>query len=625
MCGIAGFLFPGGEDAEVIRRMTLSLRHRGPDDDGIFVDQARGVALGHRRLSILDLSPRGRNPMAGEAGRLRIVHNGEVYNFGELRRELERLGHGFRTGTDTEVILAAYAAWGPGCLERFVGMFAFAIWDEERERLFVARDRLGKKPLYLASYGSRVAFVSELKALLADPSFPDAADPEALRLYLRYGYVPAPRTAFAAARKLPPGHYAWGTRGGWETVRYWDPLEIASRVRVPAALEEAERELEALLGEAVEQRLIADVPVGAFLSGGIDSSLVAALMRERSRGPVRTFTIRFPQKEFNEADHAAAVARHLGTEHHEETCSEGEMLELVERIPALFDEPFADSSAIPSLMVARLTRRHVTVALSGDGGDELFFGYPRYPFHAWTRHALRAPFLLRRAAAQGLGRFRSRRWRRAASILGQREPDTYARFVTAWDPGEIARMTGALPEESAGYAEARRRTAGRPAPERPPLIDLMTYLPEDILVKVDRATMAASLEARCPLLDHRVVEAALALPLKWKWRGGQTKWILRRLLYRKVPRELVDRPKMGFGVPLPQWFRGPLRSTVEAALTGGWLEQAGVGSEPAREAWKDFLAGRLVRTEILWNAYCLAAWARARSRRAAEPASAAGC
>ncbi len=574
------------------------------------------IGLAQRRLSILDLSPLGRNPMPRGEGRLWITYNGEVYNFLELRRELESLGETFRSRTDTEVILAAYDRWGTDCLERFVGMFAFGLWDGTKRRLFLARDRLGKKPLYYARYAGRFVFASELKGLLADPEFPRELDREALGLYLRYGYVPSPFTIFRAARKLPPAHLATYEPGpaALRIERYWDPFSVASEPFREVGAEEAEERLEGLLKDAVRLRMIADVPLGAFLSGGIDSSLVVALMQEQSQRPVKTFTIRFENPEFNEADHAAAIARHLRTEHYEETCSAASMREVIDVLADTLDEPFADSSSIPTYIVSRMTRRHVTVALSGDGGDELFFGYPRYTWLAWARRLLEAPRPLRRGAARAVGIVPLRRARRAAEILRQDGPEQYDRFISFFPEEEAAGLCGGAVSRYPVYEQALKSLSSWPWRERPPLLDLVTYLPEDILTKVDRASMAVSLEARAPLLDHRVVEFVLRLPLRYKYRDGTTKWLLRRLLYRRVPRRLLDRPKMGFGVPLGDWFRGPLRDRMEDYLAGQMLESLGLDPSGARGLWSRFLAGRDQRTAPLWTLFALCLWAEKWSR-----------
>jgi len=605
--------------------MNETIRHRGPDDEGVWVagpaardgwtNDSGEIGLAQRRLSIIDLSPAGRGPMANDDESLWITYNGEVYNFRQIRNELEAAGFQFRSQTDTEVVLKAYEKWGEECLDRFVGMFAFAIWDARRRRLFLARDRLGKKPLYYGQYAGRFAFASELKALMADPDLAAEIDPDALALYLRYGYVPAPYSIFQSVRKLPPAHYALWESGRLTVRRYWDPVSIALDEPYRGSEAEAEKELDTLLCDAVRGRMISDVPLGAFLSGGIDSSLVVALMQEQSSRPVKTFTIRFENPVFNEADHAAAVAAHLKTEHHEESCSGRRMLDAVGAVSEIFDEPFADSSSVPTFLVSQMTRRHVTVALSGDGGDELFFGYPRYAAFDKTSWLLSSPRVVRGATALAVGWVPRRRFRRAAAILRQRDPDPYGRFVTYWEPDEIARLTGERATENPVYRETRERVHPLAPSERPPVLDLVTYLPEDILTKVDRASMAVSLEARNPLLDHRVVEFALRLPLRMKWRGGTTKWLLRRLLYRRVPRDLVDRPKMGFGVPLGDWFRGPLRESMTDRLRTHQLEDLGLDPEVTKNVWTRFLAGRLDRLELLWSLWTLVSWAATVARR----------
>ncbi len=613
MCGIAGIVNarPDGPSiaGALVVAMAATLAHRGPDDAGVWESEDGVVALSHRRLSIIDLSPLGRNPMSWDDGRLWITYNGEIYNFLELRQELEGLGCRFRTRTDTEVVLAAYDCWGVNAVRRFVGMFAFGLWDRTRRRLWLVRDRVGKKPVYYADSQGRFRFASELKAILADPTFARAVDPAAIRMYLRYGYVPSPSTAFAGARKLPPGHYLLYENERATITRYWDPVALAG-ARADRPEQALEEELESRLAVAVRQRLIADVPLGAFLSGGIDSSLVVALMREQSRSRVRTVAIRFTNAAFNEADHAAAVARHLGTDHVEETCDDRQMMAVVDQLTDMYDEPFADSSAVPTFLVSKIARNHVTVALSGDGGDELFFGYPRYRYHASASWLLNLPGPVRRAVAFGAERMPTRRLRRVAEVLRSDEQDCYARFVTWWTSDQIVELTGEPPADAPLYAEAAMRTASMSREQRPCLLDLVSYLPEDILTKVDRASMAVGLEVRAPLLDHRVVEFALGLPQSVKYRDRSTKWILRQLLYKRVPRALVDRPKMGFGVPLGEWFKGPLRERMDDDCTAADLEKVGVDPEPVRALWRDFQAGRSHRSDLLWQMLMLAAWSR---------------
>jgi asparagine synthase (glutamine-hydrolysing) len=613
MCGIAGLL-RRDRDVDprpitaVARTMVSTLAHRGPDDEGVWGAEDGLVALAQRRLSIVDLSPLGHNPMPWDGGRLWITFNGEVYNFLELRRELEAFGHRFRSHTDTEVILAAYDQWGLGCVDRLVGMFAFGIWDAPRRRLWLVRDRLGKKPLYYSDWGGSIRFASELKALVVDPTFSREIDREAVRLYLKYGYVPSPHTVYTRARKLPPAHFLLSEDGRLSVTRYWDPVVFATAPRWSDA--DAEAELESRLSVAVRQRMIADVPLGAFLSGGIDSSAVVALMQEQSAEPVRTFTIRFENPEYNEADHAAAVAKHLGTAHHEQACGEKQMLDVVDRLADMFDEPFADSSAVPTYLVSKVAREHVTVALSGDGGDELFFGYPRYRYHSVSSSVLALPRPVRRAAAFAASRLPTRRLRRIADVLRSDEPDQYARFVAWWTPAEVAQLTGEASPAAPLYADALARMGALARDDRPGLLDLVSYLPEDILTKVDRASMAVSLEVRAPLLDHRVVELALTLPHSLKQHGRTTKWLLRRLLTKRVPRTLIERPKMGFGVPLGDWFRAPLREVMDDYCAGGDLAALGIDPLPVRQLWEAFRGGYAHRTDLLWQMFMLVAWSR---------------
>jgi asparagine synthase (glutamine-hydrolysing) len=607
MCGVTALADREGDTGRDLERMTSVLLHRGPDDGGVWQSPDGTLSLGHRRLSIVDLSAAGHNPMSWRDGRYWITYNGEVYNFHALRATLERSGARFMSQTDTEVILAAYEQWGTSCFARFNGMFALAIWDTATRRLVVARDRLGKKPLYYATYGQRFAVASELKAFAADPRFPRVVDPQAVACYLRYGYIPAPLTIYEHARKLEPGYFATIDQGVVQKQRYWDPL--AAQIDPPRTPGEAEAQLEQLLADAVALRTIADVPVGAFLSGGIDSSLIVALMQEQARTAVKTFTIRFEDPEYDESEHAAAVARHLRTDHYEELCTERDMLEIAQMLADIFDEPFGDSSAVPTYLVARAARQRVTVALSGDGGDELFFGYPRYRHHMQSRWLLDAPRPLRRAMATAASVVPRRRFQRIAEVLRLDSDDQYRRFVTCWDDQGVEALSHCRAQDAPAYSSARQRTARLPREMQPPLLDLVTYLPDDILTKVDRASMRVSLEARCPLLDYRVVEFAIRLPLDLKWRNGRSKWILRQLLEKRVPRALVDRPKMGFGVPIARWLRGPLHATADRLFRGGEsLSAVGVDVHYARARWHQFLGGRDDMATRIWNLFVLARW-----------------
>ncbi|MGE3956602.1 MAG: asparagine synthase (glutamine-hydrolyzing) [Vicinamibacterales bacterium] len=623
MCGIAGVLSVDGRGLDPrlpLEAMRDTLCHRGPDDEGAWRSADGQIALAHRRLSIVDLSPLGRNPMAWDDGRLVITFNGEIYNFLELRAELEREGARFRSHTDTEVILAAYDRWGLSCVDRLAGMFAFALWDARRHRLWLVRDRLGKKPIYYSLAGGALRFGSELKALLADPAVDRRLDPRALRMYLRYGYVPAPLTIFEGISKLEPAHALVCEHGQLSVRRYWDPLEHVDR-HADLSDGDAEAALEGLLDTAVRQRQIADVPLGAFLSGGIDSSLIVALMQERSRTRVKTFTIRFEDPAFDEADHALAVARHLGTEHTEQMCTAADLLSVVDRIPAMFDEPFGDSSAIPTLLVSAAARSQVTVALSGDGGDELFFGYPRYASYANASWLLDLPRPVRLLGAAAARRLPGRRLRRAADVLSAADPDGYARFVAWTDQSDIRRLTGVDADDAPLYTELRQRLDRVPDIERPPLLDLVSYLTDDILTKVDRASMAVSLEVRAPLLDHRVVEFAVGLPMRLKRRDGRQKWLLRRLLAKRVPPSLTDRPKMGFGVPLETWLRGPLRERMTSYVDSSIFDDLGIDGRAVRTQWSAFTGGAPRRPDTIWQLFVLAAWADYCRPAAASPSA----
>jgi asparagine synthase (glutamine-hydrolysing) len=635
MCGFAGLLTPEPPAeplALTARRMAAALAHRGPDDDGAWADGEAGVALGFRRLAIVDLSPEGHQPMASASGRFVVAFNGEVYNHVELRRELEAGGARFRGHSDTEVMLAAFEAWGvEGAVRRFVGMFALALWDARLRRLHLVRDRLGIKPLYVHARPGMVAFGSELKALLAGPRFDREVDRDALASYLRHLYVPAPRTIFRHVRKLPPGTVLTidDARAPLpEPVPFWSAEEAALRgVAGPwqGTDDEAADEAERVIADAVALRMRADVPLGAFLSGGVDSSLVVALMQARSARPVRTFTVGFSERGWDESPHAAAVARHLGTDHTAVTLTGADALALVPDLPELFDEPLADPSQLPTFLVSRLARGSVAVALSGDGGDELFAGYNRYLHGAGAiGRASALPPAARRAAAalvsggaaaaegagaRGLLRHRAPgdRLRKVAALL--REPDAaamYRSLVSQWqDPA--AAVVGA--REPATPADAALSAPGLPLLERMMLADQLGYLPDDLLAKVDRASMAVGLEARVPLLDHRVAELAWRLPRRFKVRGGEGKWVLRRILHRHVPAALVDRPKMGFSVPIDAWLRGPLRPWAEDLLSPARLRADGLlDADRVARAWRDFLAGRGRGGMSVWAVLVFQAW-----------------
>jgi asparagine synthase (glutamine-hydrolysing) len=546
--------------------------------------------------------------MLSDDGRLAVVFNGEIYNFPELRRQLAARGVRFASKSDTEVLLYGYREWGEKLVDHLVGMFAFAIWDGRTRELFLARDRAGEKPLYYATGPWGFAFASEVTALAGLPEVDTGIDPDALALYLHYQYVPSPYSIYRGIRKLPPGH-AMRIRGTQTTVwRYWDPAPLAAGPRLRIDDEEAITELEAVLRTAVRGQMLADVPLGAFLSGGIDSTAVVSLMVELSTAPIRTFTIGFDVPRFDESPHADAVARHLGTDHTVEYLTARDALELIPQLPGMYGEPFADSSALPTHLVSRSARRHVTVSLSGDGGDEAFGGYTRYGYFltALRLSRLAGPFggILAPALAHLPGKLG-----RGAPLLGLPPKEIYRFMVTMFGATDVHALTGHTPafaEFERGWAAA----AGKPMRQRAMLTDLLTYLPEAILVKVDRAAMAISLETRAPMLDHRVLEFALQLP----HRFVVGKRLLKELVYRRVPRPLVDREKRGFGVPLGAWFRGTLRPLLEDTLVPARLEAAGIRDHAfVRRLIDEHIAGRRDRGYHLWTLLVLGLWEEART------------
>ncbi|RWB58172.1 asparagine synthase (glutamine-hydrolyzing) [Mesorhizobium sp.] len=642
MCGIAGILLaPDTADPkslEAIGQMTTALRHRGPDGEGLWTDREAGIALGHRRLAIVDLSAAGRQPMRSSSGRYVITFNGEIYNFRDLRRELEDAGHQFRGTGDTEVMLCAIETWGlEAALKRFAGMFAFALWDLKTRTLHLARDRMGKKPLYVASAGHALVFASELKAIRCFPGFSPELDLDAAAAMLSKGWVPDHRCIWRGAFKLPPGSLlsvgpsdlaeAGGAVSLSQRVNHWWSLaEVAAKGRerpIVGSDDDLTDELDDLLRLAVRERMVADVPLGAFLSGGVDSSTVVALMQAQSRTRVRTFTIAFGEGGFDEAPYAAEVARHLGTDHTELHLSSSAARAVIPELPRIWDEPFADESQIPTLLVARLARQHVTVALSGDGGDECFAGYGRHFMADRLRRHERLPLVLRRTMAAGLGLL-ARAARKdlmrslplSANIrhmLRSDRLDRLAGLLTATHEDELYRRLVGSSTRSLARHSPPASIDGTPQLDgllsRILYDDMAGYLPSDILVKLDRATMANSLEGRCPLLDHRVVEFAWRLPSNVKVRNGGGKWILRHVLRRYVPQRLIDRPKQGFDVPIAAWLRGPLRiwaNDLVADMRGsgdGIFDIAKVNA-----CWRDHIDGRHDHSRELWPALMFQAW-----------------
>ncbi len=643
MCGIAGCLVAeksrrNGELHRQTEGMVERLVHRGPDDGGVWTDVEAGVALGSRRLAIIDLSPLGHQPMHSPCGRYTVVFNGEIYNFLLLRKELEAAGRLFRGRSDTEVLLAAVAEWGiEGALPRLNGMFAFAIWEHATRRLWLARDRLGEKPLYFGWARSTFLFGSELKALRAHPDFQNDVNPNVVALYMRYGYVPAPYSIYRDVYKLPPGTYLQVSASECGTVPrpvpYWSALSAAEQpARHPAEGQQMLDEVEHLLRDAVRLRMIADVPLGVFLSGGIDSSLVVALMQAESTSPVRTFTIGFREASYNEADHAKEVAHQLGTNHTELYATAADALAVIDRLAEVYDEPFADSSQIPTLLVAALARRHVTVALSGDGGDELFGGYNRYRWGRALWHFVRAlpppvQRALRGIAGSG-GRAVLLRWLDPwlARTLSVHDPSErldkmpaileaatadhlYLNLLSNWTTDDA--LVHCAYEPPTALTDRQLWLEDRDFAAQAMFVDIVSYLPDDLLVKLDRASMSVGLEARVPLLDHRIVEFALRVPVEMKLRDGRGKWLTRQLLYKYIPRHLVDRPKRGFAVPIGTWLRGPLRGWAESLLDADLLKRQGfLNPGIVRERWNEHVSHKRNWQYHLWNVLMFQAWLR---------------
>jgi asparagine synthase (glutamine-hydrolysing) len=618
MCGIAGIVHANPEarvTESQLSAMCDAIRHRGPDDDGYLV--AGGTGLGMRRLSIIDVAG-GHQPIFNEDRSLAIVFNGEIYNHLEVRAELERRGHRYATRTDTETILHAYEEYGDACVTHLRGMFGIAIWDAPRRRLFLARDRLGKKPLYYTNPSGadgRLAFASELKALLTLPGVERSVDPQALAEYAAWGYVPDPRSIFRGIRKLPPAHYLVYENGGVRVERYWD-VDYRRSDRVEREEFYVDRAL-AILDEAVRIRLMSEVPLGAFLSGGTDSSVVVALMARHTAGRVRTFSIGFEEARYNELPYARAVAERFGTEHHEEIVrpdAERDVLALVKQ----FDEPFADSSMIPTYYVSRLARRHVTVALSGDGGDELFAGYPRYVTADSVRAANRLPAALRDAllgpltgampvGARGIDRLRN--------MMGD-EDEQYLRHMTGGISTSLKEMFApaflAGIDDPAGVARPfLQAVRGADALSRRQYLDTHTYLPGDILTKVDRASMMVSLEARAPLLDHALAEFAATIPFELRMQGMTTKYILKRVAERLMPAELVHRPKMGFAVPVAFWLRKEWAQPSDDLVRGKRARERGTfRREFVDRIMREHHAGKRDNSAMIWRLMILELWYR---------------
>ena len=645
MCGIVGFIDPRGVDdkgaVELVRAMGKRIEQRGPDASGEWCDSEAGIVLGHRRLSINDLSPAGAQPMTSACGRYVIVLNGEIYNFHELRETLEQRGHRFRGHSDTEIALGAITEYGVvGALKRFVGMYAFGLWDAEEKALWLARDRVGEKPLYYGQFGAIFGFASDINALRAHPQWEAEIDSDAIGLMMQHLYIPAPRSIYKNIHKLPAAHVLRidldaGLQIGTPE-SYWSIFDLAlspgSRT-IPTDPLAATDALDKILRETIRNKMISDVPLGAFLSGGIDSSTVVALMQSQSSTPVQTFSIGFSEKEFDEAQEAKKVASHLRTDHTELYVTPDEARSVIPGLPALYSEPFADSSQIPTYLVSKLARSQVTVALSGDGGDELFGGYNRYRYaeSAWKSQQ-RWPLTMRRALGTLAGflspamidsgarairpllppqlRYKQfgNRINKLATVVGVDDPIAlYRLLISMWQrPSQVVlKATDVMMLQR--YSDVLSKMPE--FAEQMMLADFLTYLPDDILTKVDRASMGVSLEVRVPFLDHRVIDFAWRTPLSLKVTGGETKWLLKQVLYRYVPAAMVDRPKMGFGVPIDEWLRGPLRTWGNDLLDEQRLQSDGyLDHTEVRRVWGEHVDGKADWGSLLWPVLMFQSW-----------------
>ncbi len=652
MCGIVG-QFGGNIDARVLRQMASTIKHRGPDDAGVWIDERAEIGFAHRRLSIVDISKNGVQPMASASGRYTICFNGEIYNHSELRSQLEACGgapeNGWHGHSDTETFLAVIEWFGwQKSLQMAVGMFAIAVWDRKEHLLLLSRDRMGEKPLYYGFVGKNLVFGSEISVFEAHPDFQSEICPDAVDGLLRRNYIPAPYSIYKSIYKLPQASWLAIGRDEFSNLRssltdqdvnkrenefikyYWriEEQALAGAANPFTKDDDAIEAIDAAFADSLKLQCKADVPVGAFLSGGVDSSAVVALLREHTNANLRTFTIGFSEPEYDESGHARRVAEHLETDHHEVVLTPQDAMDLIVKLPKIYSEPFADSSQIPSYFVSALAREHVTVSLSGDGGDELFGGYNRYLWHqnVWGK-AQKAPFVARKLAGQILSQISNKGWDLAAKIPGplnrdllhlkaqkvarilkssHSSYDVYASLLDEWQDGGSPmrnhQSTDLIPDLSAA---AKNMDGG----SQMMLLDMMTYLPDDILCKMDRASMAVGLESRVPMLDHRLVELSMRVPTDMKIRNGQGKWALRELLYRHVPKSIIDRPKTGFGIPVTNWVRGPLRDWSEALLSEQALgRNALLEVAPIRKAWSDHLSGKKDNISSLWAILMLQAF-----------------
>ncbi|MEM7770702.1 MAG: asparagine synthase (glutamine-hydrolyzing) [Cyanobacteria bacterium P01_A01_bin.37] len=644
MCGIYGIWAnaPEAISQEFLAEAGTALQHRGPDHQGQWFDPAINLGLGHRRLAILDLSPQGLQPMQSANGRYVLTFNGEIYNFADLKADLISLGHTFRGASDTEVMLAAFSEWGvEAALQKLVGMFAFALWDRAERVLTLGRDRLGEKPIYYGWLGQTFIFGSELKALQAHPHWESQIDRQALALFLRHSYIPAPYSIYQGIYKLPPGTVLQ-MQSAAPSPRpmpqpYWsmaDAVTWGQKHPFAGNAQAAVEQLDSLLCTTVRQQMVADVPLGAFLSGGVDSSTVTALMQAQSSQPIKTFTIGFHEADYNEAERAKAVAQHLGTQHTELYVTAAETRQIIPELPVLYDEPFADPSQIPTYLIAQLARQQVTVSLSGDGGDEIFGGYNRYLWASriWQQVGWLPPSIRTAIAAQ-ISQFPPHTWNQIWKTLSPMLPGVLNQRLPGEKLHKLARVLASQTPQSMymglvsqwqfpielvkGVTQEPPTTLNDPSqwPNQGDFaawmmsLDAMSYLPGDILTKVDRAAMGVSLETRIPFLDHRIVEFANSLPIDFKIHSGQGKWLLRQVLYRYVPADLIERPKMGFSVPIGNWLRAPLREWAEDLLHAERLQRQGfLEPDLIRSTWQQHLSGKENHQYPLWNVMMFQAW-----------------
>ena len=637
MCGIAGFVF-GHEDRprqslkEIAHAMGQALQHRGPDDAGVWSDNNIGIGLSHQRLSIIDLSQGGHQPMASSCGRFIIVYNGEIYNYKDIRQQLSDRGRCFKSDSDSEVVVEALAEWGvERSLKKFIGMFAFALWDKQDRKLVLARDRLGIKPMYWGVFNGSFIFASELKAFHKHPSCHLEINRNALASYLRHTCVPGPHSIYQNIQKLEPGHFLTYEQGQNSTLTtFWNVCDYVDQKRWVGTDDQAADQLERLIEGAVRLRMISDAPIGAFLSGGIDSSLVVAMMQKQSSQPIKTYTVGFDEAGYDESSDGASIARHLGTDHHELRISPAEAMSVISKMGTIYDEPFADSSQIPTYLISKFARSQVTVCLSGDGGDELMAGYNR---HVWAggpaKRLAQIPLAIRQLSAKGIKGLSPSMWDAlASSIPKNKRPKQfgdklhklahvmalndinaqYDRLVSHWaDPSSV--VLGGAELENRWNASALNKGLNPLPLSRMQLRDTLGYLPDDILTKVDRASMAVSLETRVPLLDHRLIEFSWGLPDHLKCRQGQGKWLLRKVLARHVPPQMFERPKTGFAIPIGSWLRGPLKDWAADLLSETRLTSEGYfDPKPIAKIWQDHQTGRLNADSLLWSVLMFQTW-----------------